>query len=388
MYKPKIAVLFPAFLGGGAEAVCLWMLEALKEEYDLTLYTFSHISFSKLNEYYGTQLSEKDVNIMHPFASKKISSVLAQNHSAFTLRQHLLTKQFKKIKKNFDLAISAFNEMDLGQSGIQYINFPMFGRGQETIRRIVGYPNSPLRSAYRNICRVISDFSEERMKNNVTVANSNWTAKVIKQIYGIDAYVIYPPVNSDFPNIAWDARENGFILISRIVPEKKVEKAINILQMLRTKNYDFHLHIISGKCDPKYEKYIQKLRNNNSSWVFLEKGIYRKALCSMLVKHKYGIHVRENEQFGIGVAEMIKAGCIPFVPSEGGQVEIIGNNKQLTFNNEHEAIEKISKVLSSRETQDYLRLFLLERRDLFSENRFKTKIRKLVRGCLEKNKGS
>ena len=41
----KIAVYYPAFLGGGAETVALWMLEALKEKYELTLFTVSDVDF-------------------------------------------------------------------------------------------------------------------------------------------------------------------------------------------------------------------------------------------------------------------------------------------------------------------------------------------------------
>lgn len=36
----RLAIYYPCFMGGGAEAVGLWILEALKNDYDLTLYTF------------------------------------------------------------------------------------------------------------------------------------------------------------------------------------------------------------------------------------------------------------------------------------------------------------------------------------------------------------
>ena len=41
--KKSVAVFYPLFSGGGAEAVCLWILEALKETYDLTLLSLIHI---------------------------------------------------------------------------------------------------------------------------------------------------------------------------------------------------------------------------------------------------------------------------------------------------------------------------------------------------------
>ena len=59
----KIAVLYPNFGGGGAESVCLWMLEALRQKYDLTLFTFSDIDINKLNSMYATHLEKKEIKV-------------------------------------------------------------------------------------------------------------------------------------------------------------------------------------------------------------------------------------------------------------------------------------------------------------------------------------
>ena len=60
---------------------------------------------------------------------------------------------------------------------------------------------------------------------------------------------------------------------------------------------------------------------------------------------RYGIHGREGEAFGIGVAEMVKAGCITFAPAEGGPAEILAH-QALLYENDADAVEKISAVLS------------------------------------------
>ena len=39
--------------------------------------------------------------------------------------------------------------------------------------------------------------------------------------------------------------------------------------------------------------------------------------------------------------KMLKGGCIPFVPNDGGPVEIIGGDKRLIYQSEEEAVEKI-----------------------------------------------
>jgi glycosyltransferase involved in cell wall biosynthesis len=98
----------------------------------------------------------------------------------------------------------------------------------------------------------------------------------------------------------------------------------------------------------------------------------------LLRTHRYGIHVRENEHFGIGVAEMLRAGCLPFVPASGGPVEIVGDNRGLTFDDEQEAMEKIVRVLSSSERQRELLDRLTERKALFSTERFEAEMRGVV----------
>ncbi|MFM6494965.1 MAG: glycosyltransferase family 1 protein, partial [Microcystis panniformis] len=61
MLKKTIGVYMPYFMGGGAESVALWILEALKEKYDLTLFTFYYPDWEKLNKLYETSLTPKEV---------------------------------------------------------------------------------------------------------------------------------------------------------------------------------------------------------------------------------------------------------------------------------------------------------------------------------------
>ena len=224
----KIAILYPLFLGGGAESVTLWMLQALIDQYDLTLFTFSYLDFAQLDRQFGTQLDGAGVHLHIPFRSLKSIRDM-QGYSLMTVRQHLLAYSFRNIRQEFDLAIAAFNEMDLGCRGIQYIHVPLFGHGNEKARKALRYPTSPIRTLYQRACEILSGYSDERMKQNVTLTNSPWTAKLIKQSYQIDAGVLYPPVSLNAPVVHWRERENGFICSGRISPDKNLEIG----------NYDF-----------------------------------------------------------------------------------------------------------------------------------------------------
>lgn len=370
--KKKIAVLYPSFMGGGAEAVCARILEALKDEYELALFTLTNVGFDRLNKMYGTNLSKENTRIFCPFPGQitpLLRYVFWNICPFFPQSQYLLMMYFKNFKEKFDLAISVYNEMDLGQKGIQYIHCP-------------GFVLAETRRAGRISAR-ISKFSRERMMNNITLTLSSWIAKEIKQAYGINARIIYPPTGRDFPDIKWEDKEEGFVCSSRLVPEKEVDKIILILKEVRSKGYNIHLHITTNEGgNPKYKKLVSKLQKENDLWVSLHKGLSHREYCSLVAKHKYGIHARKKEPFGIVVAEMVKAGCIPFVPSEGGPAEIVGYNKFLLFSSHEEAVIKITSMFSDKSKQIETRGLLKERSNMFSEGTFNSEIRKVVREIL------
>ena len=91
-----------------------------------------------------------------------------------------------------------------------------------------------------------------------------------------------------------------------------------------------------------------------------------------------GFYGRANETFGISVAEMVKAGCIPFVPSGGGPEEIVGENPNLIFHNNGEAVAKIVSVLSDEKLAGSLAETMKERALLFSVDKFRAELINLV----------
>ena len=361
--KKRIAILFPAFMGGGAESVCAWMLEALKKEYTLTLFTLNLNDFTQLNRLYGTNISERDVQIINviPQAIAPFGDIfLKLLRPVHFTRKNWVVNKFKKIKGKFELAISAYNEADLGQRSIQYIH----------------WINASKKKGLA--------FSERALKYNLTLVNSKNTAQYIKRHFGIRPLVVYPPVGSDFPSIPWEEKEGGFVCIGRLNSEKSPHIAINILRKVRARGHDVHLHIIGSEVSSKYLRYLENLRKDNDSWVFIDKNISYEKFVLLVARHKYGIHWKK-EPFGIVVAEMMKAGCIPFVRNAGGQLEIIGEEPALMFSNEDEAVDNIISVLSRREEQLRIKDSLSQRISLFSVERFKKEIREIVRDFLRQN---
>lgn len=377
--RKKIAIIHTGFApGGGSEACILWAAEALKKDYNITLISRGEINLELLNRCYGTNLKENEINI-----------IALPQPRLFKLRFNAirvkLPKFCKKIAPKFDIMFSAYWPMDFGKKGMQYILDLNF---DEKLRKIFNYNknfkkliyrDSFFRRCYLGFSKILSGISEENWKNNFTIACSEWESKILKEKFGMNSVVIYPPVISDFPDIPWDRRESGFVFIGRICPEKEVDKVIKIIKVARENNLDIHLHII-GRIDTRhsqYAKFIKDLCAENKEWCFLNGELYGPPKLDFIARHKYGISGRSNEPWGIAVAEMAKAGCIVFVPDGGGQTEIV-DNPNLIYNGIEDAVCKIGKVIEDQKLQNDSRRHLFVNAQKFSIENFKEGIKNAV----------
>jgi glycosyltransferase involved in cell wall biosynthesis len=364
--KKRIAVYYPYFMGGGAEAVVLWMLEGLKKQYDLTLFTATNLDFKTLDIMYGTQLANAAIAI--EFLSPQLLTVLTlfgiSNSKNF--RQsiiHLVIRRLKANSSKYDLMLSAYNATDLGKQGIQYIHWVKVNEGKtESFKKI-------------------SQFSDRQLKSNFSIANSRYVANVTKKTYGIDSAVVYPPVVLNTSKVSWEEKENAFICSGRLVRAKQPHKVIQILKAVRDRGFDIQLYITGGGggvYEWRYRRFLQKLVKANASWVKLYENLPYEEYAQIVCKCKYGFHFKQ-EPFGISIAEMVKAGALPFVKNQGGQIEIVGeNNPELLFADTKEAVEKIVSVLGDPNKQQKLLNSLETQKQLFSTDQFIQEINKIV----------
>ena len=126
----------------------------------------------------------------------------------------------------------------------------------------------------------ISDYSFERLKNNRTLVNSDWTGRVVKQVYGIDALTLHPPVPGTFPDVPWEQRENGFVCIGRLAKSgKRLDWIIAMLGQVCRRFPDLQLHIVgvrelhraSGR---QCWRQLEPLLRADAEWVRLHHGVY------------------------------------------------------------------------------------------------------------------
>ena len=378
MNRKKILMIQPNLQPpGGGQSVCAWMLQALKDRDDLSVLSWRPVDLAPINHFFGTSLTVEDITFhtINPIPRKCIDSLPTP---ASLLKMAILLRHARNMRQRFDVLMTTNNEVDFGRPGIQYIHYPWnkFPRPDVDLR---WYHFGFAVSYYYSLCRAIGGFSADRIRENITLVNSDWTSARVKECYGgITTQTVYPPVVGDFFDRPWAERENGFLCIGRISPEKQIEKIIAILRAVRAAGHDVHLHIIGTPDNDAYYARIAGLVREHASWIALEQNLLRPELVRRICSHRYGIHGMPDEHFGMSVAEMITGGCIVFVPDGGGQTEIVGDSRELRYLGPDDAVRKIHAVLSSADEQERLRACLAPRRELFSVERFIQQIRKIV----------
>lgn len=380
----KIAIVHPHLDAGGSEAVVLWTIEALKHEYDVTLISMGDVDLARLNAYYGTRLAPGDFSTRRaplPWGLRDASQFAA-------LKGRFLQRFVRRVAPEFDLLISGYGPMDFGKRGIQLIaDFSFVEEWRLELNpsfrswKAWFYDDTLVRRIYLGLCDRIAPLHPESWKQNITLANSAWTADRLLKKYGLASQVVYPPVAIDFPPAPYTDRDKGFICLGRVSPEKCVHSVIEILQKVRERGHDVHLHILGGIDDSDYAIKVRNLAEHFHDWVFLEGWTLGDRKRELLAGHRFGIHARPNEPFGIAVAELVLAGCVVFVPSGGGQMEII-NHPALIYESDADAVEKIDAILTRDAEQEKLRNHLQGHSKSFSVETFVQAIRHTVAGLM------
>lgn len=381
--KPRVAVVHPGLVpGGGSEACAMWTVQALRPDHDVTLVTTARPDLAALDRSCGTALAGTGLEVV------AVAPPPGTRTRFDALRGFRLARYCRRRAPEFDVMISAYNVMDFGRPGIQRIADFSF---DDALRRELhagaaggfGHRASPARSLYLGLARALSGGSRDGWKANRTVANSEWTRRLFEARYGLAASVVYPPVaGPPAPTPGpWEGREDGFVFMGRLAPEKGLDLAVDILARVR-ETRPVHLHVLGREVRPAYTRAVRALRRRHGDWIGLEGPVYGEAKAAFLSGHKYGLSGCRNEAFGLAVAEMVKAGAVVWVPDGGGQTEIVAH-PDLIFHDAAGAAAAIRSALASPERLASLRGHLAGRASAFSAARFAAQMREVVADFLK-----
>jgi glycosyltransferase involved in cell wall biosynthesis len=364
---------------GGGNGVAAWMLQALVPTHQVTVLSWWPIDVGPINRFFGTSLRQSAFEtIVVPRSWTLVPDHLPT--PAALLRSALLMRYTRRLCDAFDVIVGAHNETDYGRRGIQYINYPTYLRPRPEVDYRWYHRWPGLLDTYYRFADRVGDFSLDRMKQNLTLANSRWTAAHVKRFLAIDAQTLYPPVADPGAPMPWTDRRTAFLALGRISPEKEYERSMRILAKVRRRVPDITFTIV-GTSDRHAGRYMTELRRvaaSLGSWIDFRLNPSRDELRAIARSHRYGIHGMREEHFGMAPAEMVRAGCIVWVPRGGGQMEIVGDEPLLLYDTEDEAADQIQRVLANGREQGRIRDALSRQSQMFGTDRFMDDMRAIV----------
>lgn len=380
---PRVAVVHPHLLaGGGSEAVAMWTVRALQDDCRVTLLTTGRPDLEALDRSCGAGVDPARVEVR----ALALPPGLRTRFDA--LRGFRLERHCRRRAGDYDVMISTYNAMDFGIPGVQLIVDFSFDDALRRELHAAGGPfhrASAARSLYLAAARALAGGGRDGWKRNRTLACSAWVRRLLEARFGVASEVVYPPVADGGPGLPWEEREDGFVVMGRLVPEKGVGLVVDVLARVRAER-PVHLHVLGRPVRAAFARDVDALRRRHGDWIHLEGPVYGPEKEALLGRHRYGLSGCRSEAFGIAVAEMVKAGAIVWVPDGGGQTEIV-DHPGLVYSGAGNAASLILETLGRPDREAALRRHLRARGETFSGPRFVAEMRAVVADFLKGEHG-
>jgi glycosyltransferase involved in cell wall biosynthesis len=364
---------------GGAEGVLAHTLQAIQSDHSVTLFTLRESSIDEVNETFGTDVDSGQIEVINPVPSvlcwlfESLESVVVKVRSKKKLKSisiSFLKYWVLKRQSPHDVYVCTQNEFATEEHSVEYVHFP-------SLSGIVSdfEDRGRFQTAVEMLNRYFHDVPDGYHDNTTTITNSDWTADIIERAYGIDPLVIYPPVDHKaFDPVPWNERDNEIVAIGRIVPGKRYEEMIEVMDGLSERIEDVSFRIVGSSRETAYYSKIARMASDRP-YVSLETDASRDDLCSLLESCKLGVHGKKNEHFGMAVAEMRAAGMLPLVHGSGGQVEIVENRPELIYETWDDLVSRIDDLLGDEDKQRRLREAIVEGEFPYSADRFRRRMK-------------
>lgn len=163
---------------------------------------------------------------------------------------------------------------------------------------------------------------------DVWIANSKNVQGRIKEFYGQDSVVIYPPVNSEeiIAEVNKNAvkKENYYLIVSRLVGAKGIETALKVFENRKNTK----LKIVGAKAGLSSIENKLKSKGNNIELLGCQDD---EDLYQTYAKAKGFIALAKDEDFGMTVVEAMAAGTPVLAYKGGGFKESVVGGKTGVF---------------------------------------------------------
>ncbi|BBE42754.1 Glycosyltransferase [Conexivisphaera calida] len=196
---------------------------------------------------------------------------------------------------------------------------------------------------------------------DLVLANSSWTADVVRQTYGEVPYVLNPPIPPNMEVVSFprrfEERARQVTMLGRFSEEKRYHWVISELFPLLLKDVpDARLRIFGGIGGRTSRSYFERLsrmvsRLSLEGKVELIPNAPRSAINESMDSSRAFLHAMINEHWGIAVAEAMARG-IPVVAHRSGGTwsDILARGAYgMGFESAEEASGALAKLLTDEE---------------------------------------
>ena len=375
-----------SFALGGGEYLPLAFIAALQKIGNLTVAVDQASNFERSYRAFGTDLGIdlsrlKIVQVTPPDYDPRRHNVLA------SLRRF---RRLKQLARRSDLCISAASIMDFGKPAHHFINMLAFGDDAFTAfvhgksSRAGGGTMAKAKRFFSNsILRPILGMRSKRSiicdRRQHIYPNSRYVEKLMKSFYGpFNSKVFYPPTLFEAEQAAAARDPLKVVYIGRIIPEKRIEDLVAIVEKARAvTGLDITFHV-AGRLDqtPSYGRKLDMMAKERD-WLRFVGALYGEEKVRFLTSGSYAIHAERDEAFGISIAEYLSSGLIPIVPDEGGTPEIV-DSPALTYRTNEDAAQILAHLLSDASFRENQQRHCVERAKLFSREAYLERQGKLL----------
>lgn len=177
------------------------------------------------------------------------------------------------------------------------------------------------------------------------IANSKFIARRIKKVYGRDADVIYPPVNTDMFQPK-DNKDDYYVTASRMVPYKKIDLIVESFSHMKDKKL-----VVIGD-GPDMEKIKAKASSNIEILGYQNNDVMQEYM-----RNAKAFVFAAEEDFGITPVEAQACGTPIIAFGKGGALEtVVGKNAEnptgVFF--EEQKIESVVTAVNSFEREQHI----------------------------------
>ncbi len=266
----------------------------------------------------------------------------------FTLWKYaLVCRVLPRIAADYDYTVLSFGEgPEVSCPSLHIRHAPAVFSSHPDLLAVLGArkPTLQLRRLYAWACRQVAGVKSANSVAARTVTNTKWTAKQALTHCNIaNPVVLYPKVILvKHAPISVRREPYHMVAIGRIVPNKRLEDAINVLDQLIACGLPATLQII-GRADSAYAtRFLNRYQSHPG--LILNPNADSATMTQALAQARVGIHPYRSEHFGVAVAEMICAGVVPLVHNSGGVCELV-QDPELRFCDTADLTDKAMRLM-------------------------------------------